>query len=194
MEREVLFLDGLAVATAVHNAGGLVIGQVKRIADAAAFRPKEVKILGVLVDCVVVSTPEHHHQSWGTQYPPAMRGELRVAVSSIPPLGLSERNLIARCAAMELRPNAAVNLDIGMPEGVASVGPVPEEYMMKQGSSRHTATSMRSVLAAAMIVSYPAAPGSGCRPSTTRLEMPACCADNVATSASADLMPSKMPA
>ena len=161
MVREVLFLDGLAVATAVHNAGGLVIGQVKRIADAAAFRPKEVKILGVLVDCVVVSTPEHHHQSWGTQYPPAMRGELRVAVSSIPPLGLSERNLIARCAAMELRPNAAVNLGIGMPEGVASVGP---------------------------------APGSGCRPSTTRLEMPACCADNVATSASADLMPSKMPA
>ena len=121
MEREALFLESLAVATAVHNADGLVIVQVERIAEAGSLRPKDVKIPGVLVDCVVVSTPEHHTQTWGTQYSPAMSGELRVPLSSIPPLELSVRKVIARRAAMELRPNAVVNLGIGMPEGVASV-------------------------------------------------------------------------
>ena len=86
MEREALFLESLAVATAVHNGGGLVIVQVERIAEAGSLHPKDVKIPGVLVDCVVVSTPEHHPQTWGTQYSAAMSGELRVPLSSVPPL------------------------------------------------------------------------------------------------------------
>src|ERR1700740_316236 len=113
MEREALFLESLAVATAVHNTGGLVIVQVERIADVGALRPKDVRIPGVLVDCVVVSTPEHHTQTWGTQYSPALSGELRVPLSSIPPLELTVRKVIARRAAMELRPNSVVNLGIG---------------------------------------------------------------------------------
>jgi len=128
MEREALFLESLAVATAVHNAGGLVIVQVERIADTGALRPKDVKIPGVLVDCVVVSTPEHHPQTWGTQYSPALSGELRVPLSSIPSLELSVRKVIARRAAMELRPNAVVNLGIGMPEGIANVA--AEEHIL----------------------------------------------------------------
>src|ERR1700721_9325 len=104
MEREALFLESLAVATAVHNKGGLVIVQVERIADVGALSPKDVKIPGVLVDCVVVSRPEHHPQTWGTQYSPALSGELRVPLSSIPSLELSVRKVIARRAAMELRP------------------------------------------------------------------------------------------
>src|SRR6478609_1378655 len=121
MEREALTLESLAVATAVHNSGGLVIVQVERVADTGSLSPREVKIPGVLVDCVVVSTPEHHPQTWGTQYSPAMSGELRVPLSSVPPLELSVRKVIARRAAMELRPNAVVNLGIGIPEGIASV-------------------------------------------------------------------------
>jgi propionate CoA-transferase len=128
MEREALFLESLAVATAVHNRGGLVIVQVERIADLGALNAKDVKIPGVLVDCVVVSTPEHHTQTWGTQYSPALSGELRVPLSSIPALPLSERKVIARRAAMELRPNAVVNLGIGIPEGIASVA--AEEHVL----------------------------------------------------------------
>jgi propionate CoA-transferase len=128
MEREALFLESLAVATAVHNAGGLVIVQVERIADVGALSPKDVRIPGVLVDCVVISKPEHHSQTWGTQYSPALSGELRVPLSSIPPLELSVRKVIARRAAMELRPNSVVNLGIGIPEGIASVA--AEEHVL----------------------------------------------------------------
>ncbi len=128
MEREALFLESLAVATAVHNKGGLVIVQVERIADVGALSPKDVKIPGVLVDCVVVSRPEHHPQTWGTQYSPALSGELRVPLSSMPSLELSVRKVIARRAAMELRPNAVVNLGIGIPEGIASVA--AEEHIL----------------------------------------------------------------
>jgi propionate CoA-transferase len=128
MEREALFLGALAVATAVHNAGGLVIVQVERIAEVGALSPKDVKIPGVLVDCVVVSTPEHHTQTWGTQYSPALSGELRVPLSSIASLELSVRKVIARRAAMELRPNSVVNLGIGIPEGIASVA--AEEHIL----------------------------------------------------------------
>ena len=128
MEHEALFLESLAIATSVHNLGGLVIVQAERIAEALALHPKDAKIPGILVDCVVVSTPEHHYQTWGTQYSPAMSGELRVPLTSLPALELSVRKVIARRAAMEPRANAVVNLGIGIPEGVASVA--AEEHIL----------------------------------------------------------------
>ena len=66
MEREALTLEALAVATAVHNSGGLVIVQVERVAETGSLSAREVKIPGVLVDCVVISQPEHHWQTFGT--------------------------------------------------------------------------------------------------------------------------------
>ena len=117
MEREALTLEALAVATAVHNAGGLVIVQVERVAETGSLSPREVKIPGVLVDCVVISQPEHHWQTFGTAYSPALSGELRRVRSSIAPMELTERKVIARRAAMELRPDSVVNLGIGHTRG-----------------------------------------------------------------------------
>ena len=122
MEKEALTLEALAIAMAAHNSGGIVIAQVERIAERGALNPRQVKIPGILVNCVVVAEkPEYHMQTFIEQYSAAFAGEVRVPLSEIPVMAMSDRKIIARRAAMELSANAVVNLGIGMPEGVASV-------------------------------------------------------------------------
>jgi len=129
-EREALELDVTSIAMAAHNSDGVVIVQVERIAQTGSLAPKRVLIPGALVDCIVKSKPENHHQTFGTPYEHAFSGEMRVPLEEVPPMPLDERKIMARRAVMELPIGGVVNLGIGIPEGVASVA--AEEGLLDQ--------------------------------------------------------------
>ncbi|MBW2410763.1 MAG: acyl CoA:acetate/3-ketoacid CoA transferase, partial [Deltaproteobacteria bacterium] len=121
MEKEALTLEALAIATAAKNSGGFVIVQVERIADRGTLNARQVKIPGIMVDCVVVSQPENHWQTFAEVYNPSFSSEVKIPIQSIAPMDMSARKIIARRAAFELKANSVVNLGIGMPEGIANV-------------------------------------------------------------------------
>ncbi len=121
MEKEALTLDVLAMAMAAKSNGGCVLVQVERIAKNGSLNPRSVQVPGILVDCVVVSQPENHMQTYGTHYSPGFAAEIAVPLESVTLGELDVRKIISRRAALELKANSIINLGIGMPEGVAAV-------------------------------------------------------------------------
>ncbi len=121
MEKEALTQEVLAIAMAAKNSGGFVIAQVERIAESGALNARQVKVPGLLVDCVVLSQPENHWQTFAVQYNPSFSGEVKVPMGSLPAMEMGARKIVARRAAFELKGNSVINLGIGMPEGVSSV-------------------------------------------------------------------------
>lgn len=118
-EKEGLSLEWLPIAQAAKASGGIVIVQVERLVKAGSLHPKHVKVPGIIVDYVVVAE-KPQMQSMITVYNPAYSGEVKVPLDSIPPMPLNEDKIICRRSAMEVRPGA-INLGIGIPQGVASV-------------------------------------------------------------------------
>ncbi len=121
MDQEIGTGEVLAIAEAARACGGIVIAQVKQIARGDTLDPKDVKIPGVLVDYIVKGEEGDHQMTWDYEYNPGFNGDMKVPLGSLEALPLNNRKVIARRCAMELIPNAVVNLGIGMPEGVSSI-------------------------------------------------------------------------
>lgn len=121
MEKEALTIEALSIAMAAKNSGGFVIAQVERVAEAGSLNPRQVKIPGIMVDCVVQARPENHFMTFIERYNPAYSGEMKMPMQSLAPMDMGARKIIARRAALELKGNSIINLGIGMPEGVSQV-------------------------------------------------------------------------
>jgi propionate CoA-transferase len=102
MEEEGAFLETPTIAQAAKNCGGIVIAQVKYLAQAGTLNPHLVKIPGIYVDYIVVD-PEQKQTALDF-YNPAYCGHVKVPLERIPPIPLDERKVIARRAAKESSP------------------------------------------------------------------------------------------
>ena len=123
MEEECGTVESLDLALAVKANGGKVFVQVKNYIVSASMRGRDVVIPGNLVDGIIITTnvEKYHKQTPATIYSPAMAGYVKVATDSAEPQPMSERKVIGRRAAMELRPSSTVNLGIGIPEMIGII-------------------------------------------------------------------------
>ncbi len=119
LDQEPANLDIYAMAAAAHNSGGKVIVQVRELTETGKLPARAVRVPGALVDAVVVD-PEQR-QSYDIVYDPALSGERRGVAPDIEPPVLDVRQVIARRAAMELRPGAVINYGFGIPDAVAAL-------------------------------------------------------------------------
>ncbi|NMM62899.1 acyl CoA:acetate/3-ketoacid CoA transferase [Clostridium sp. P21] len=122
LEKEAATLDTTAMAQAAKNSGGKVILQVEKIVANGSLDPRKVKVPGIYVDAIVVTSDvENHMQTFSETYNPSYSGEVKFSIDSIGGLPLDQRKVIARRAAIELSPGDITNLGIGMPEGISMV-------------------------------------------------------------------------
>ncbi len=123
MEEESAYIDALDVALAAKNTGGKVIVQVKNYVRSSSIDRTKVVIPGNLVDAIVITSDaeKFHRQTPGEFYSSVLAGYHKLDNVGFGNIELNERKIIARRAAMELKPRSVVNLGIGIPEGIASI-------------------------------------------------------------------------
>ncbi|TQK51258.1 propionate CoA-transferase [Streptomyces sp. SLBN-118] len=112
MEDEGAPLGALDQALAARSNGGIVIAQVKRVAEGRSLPAQQVRVPGILVDRVVVDPDQL--QTTQIAYDPALAGTLRRPLAEVEPAQFGLEKIIARRAAMELSRGAVVNLGFGI--------------------------------------------------------------------------------
>ncbi|KEO57929.1 acyl CoA:acetate/3-ketoacid CoA transferase [Thioclava indica] len=111
-EHEGAYLGGLEQAICVRNHGGLIIAQVSRVTKRGSLRPHDVRVPGHLVDLIVIDPDQK--QTCETPYDPAISGQVLRPWDSFALAEYGIEKIIARRAAMELRPGMAANLGFGI--------------------------------------------------------------------------------
>lgn len=114
-------LDSLCVAMAARGNGGTVLVQVKTLAREGSLDPRLVHIPSPMVDAVVVAPGQW--QTYAAEYDPGLSGMLLPAMSlaGVISAPLDVRTVIARRAALEIRPGHVLNVGFGMSAGVVDV-------------------------------------------------------------------------
>lgn len=118
-EMEGATLGAMEMALAARNNGGIVIAQVRRVAQNGTLRPHDVRVPGILVDHVV-EAPEML-QTTATPYDPAISGELIRPLDSFRLTEFGVQKVIARRVAQELRAGWAVNIGFGVSANVPRI-------------------------------------------------------------------------
>lgn len=119
---EGLIGEGLPIAQAAKNHGGIVIAQVAEVVDRIAD-PKTVRIPGILVDAIVVADKNDpaQWQTFGEAFNPSYIQSAAVREERlIPSIEFSERKIVGRRALREIADGSVINLGIGMPEAVGA--------------------------------------------------------------------------
>jgi propionate CoA-transferase len=118
-EHEGAYLGALDQALAAHNNGGIVIAQVKRLAQSGTLKPHDVHVPGILVDHIVIAPDQL--QTTQTAYDPAISGEIFRPLDSFRLPGFDVAKTIARRVALELKAGWAVNLGFGISANVPRI-------------------------------------------------------------------------
>lgn len=119
MEREAVQGEMLSLAMAAHNAGGTVIAQVGRMADAGSLPMRDVRVPGALVDHVYVDPAQT--QTYATAHSPYYAGELRQPSAGAKALPLDVRKVMARRALLEFVPGDICNLGFGVSQEIGAI-------------------------------------------------------------------------
>ncbi|NLF22308.1 MAG: acyl CoA:acetate/3-ketoacid CoA transferase [Lentisphaerae bacterium] len=120
-ENEVITAEALSIAQAVRNSGGQVIVQVERMTADYSRDPQKIVIPGIFVDAVVLSDPDHHHQTYAEAGNPDYLRQGAIDALNLPRMESGPRRMISRRAFQEIGRGAIVNLGIGLPEGIAQI-------------------------------------------------------------------------
>ena len=118
-ENEGAYLGAMELALAAHNSGGIVIAQVRSIAQAGTLRPHDVRVPGILVDYIVEAP--NQLQTTATPYDPAISGEVFRPLDSFTMPPFDAAKVIARRVAQELKPGWAVNIGFGISANVPRI-------------------------------------------------------------------------
>jgi acyl CoA:acetate/3-ketoacid CoA transferase len=120
-EEEAIDMDIHTMALAAHNCRGLVLAQVRQVVEAGTLHPRHVRVPGIMVDAVVADAAQQ--QFYNLPYDETVSGSRRAFLgdfkADLP--SKIERRIVARRAAMELRPGASLNFGFGMPGGIFGV-------------------------------------------------------------------------
>lgn len=117
--QEGAYLGAMELALAAHNNGGIVIAQVRQIAENETIKPHDVRVPGILIDYIVEDPAQW--QTTQTPYDPAISGEVFKPISSFSLMEFGTGKAIARRVAQEIRPGWAVNLGFGVSANVPRI-------------------------------------------------------------------------